>query len=176
MIGVSGGVATCGADASMLSGACSGSGAVIGWTSTGAVMCSNDGGGGFTGLGLGGGASLWHQLSGTFDIYYGTFLDHNGNVGVGLDTPLAKLNVLGDFRVDMSGSVSQPSWYTGPLITDTSFYAANGQVGVDNLSPTAALDVNGTVRFDSYQGVGIRPLGVDDLGNVVIMGGSCGGG
>lgn len=47
--------------------------------------------------------------------------------------------------------------------------AAAARVGINTLTPTASLDVVGSVRFRSYMGAGLRNLGVDANGNVVLM-------
>ena len=47
--------------------------------------------------------------------------------------------------------------------------ATTARVGVNTLTPTAALDVVGNVRFRSYMGAGVRNLGIDANGNVIIL-------
>lgn len=72
---------------------------------------------------------MWH-VSPTIssDIYYGTFMDDdNGNVAIGLDSPLAKLHVKGHFRVDTSGSIIYPNGSTSPA-ADTALIATGARV------------------------------------------------
>lgn|GEM_PF-6322187 len=40
---------------------------------------------------------------------------------------------------------------------------------MNTLTPTASLDVVGNIRFRSYMGAGVRNLGVDANGNIVLM-------
>ncbi len=294
MIGISNGAAQC---APIIgTGDCGSTWYVQGWSSTGTIICNYSSGW----LQNPGGSSLWHAISGTNDIFYWTwFHDSNGNVGVGTDTPMAKLHVDSALRVDMSGSVMlpttggggysfvltgaegfhvssaalwmgvihlssaflpyayparwvdnlgtsvdvytelQPYQYTfwsnfprcdcdtsastndcGSSIVSnhsaaycvdvadgqndsnypvssnppatrqpvrfyynvglntgsvqvsnaaSSFIAAAARVGINTLFPAAALEVVGNVRFSSYAGYGIRNLGVDGLGNVVLV-------
>lgn len=97
LYGILSGAAQCtNAGTAPTSGDCGTTGYVIGWSATGQVLCSNTA----TVFGSSG-ASLWHLLSGTDDIYRGEWLDNNGNVAVGLESPLAKLHVTPSFRVDM---------------------------------------------------------------------------
>ncbi len=95
--------------------------------------------------------------------------DFDGNVGVGLDSPLAKLHVAGTFRVDTSGTVLYPTGPGAGLGTDPALYVTGARVGINTMDPEAALDVVGSVRFSSYAGYGTRNLGVDSIGNIVLM-------
>ena len=60
------------------------------------------------------GGGLWHPSPTPNDIFYGTFVDDNdGNVGVGIDSPIAKLHVKGSFQVNTSGTIQYYSTGAG---------------------------------------------------------------
>jgi hypothetical protein len=84
-------------------------------------------------------------------------IDHNGNVGIGTDTPDYKLDVEGDISLVASGenyaimspinqgmqiAVGDPASTSTPLVT---FDGANQRVGIGTNNPSEKLDVDGGI-------------------------------
>ena len=88
----------------------------------------------------------------SFSNYGRTVLySSNGNLGVGQDTPLFKLDVLGDLNI--SGSFYQgglpyvsSQWTT----SNGNIYILNGGVGIGNSNPTSKLHVTGDTTFEGH--------------------------
>jgi hypothetical protein len=80
----------------------------------------------------------------------------NSGVGIGTSTPLAKLDIWGNFRVSTSTSASTPL-----VFADT----GTGMFGLGTSSPTAQLHTTGTVRFSNF---GSGSLQTDASGNVSV--------
>ncbi len=80
----------------------------------------------------------------------------NSGVGIGTSTPLAKLDIWGNFRVSTSTSTASPL-----VFADT----ATGMFGLGTSSPTAQLHTTGTIRFSNF---GSGNLTTDASGNVSV--------
>ena len=80
----------------------------------------------------------------------------NSGVGIGTSTPLAKLDIWGNFRVSTSSAASTPL-----VFADT----GTGMFGLGTSSPTAQLHTTGTVRFSNF---GSGSLQTDASGNVSV--------
>lgn len=80
----------------------------------------------------------------------------NSGVGIGTSTPLARLDVWGNFRVSTSTSAASPLVFAN---------TASGMFGIGTSSPTAQLHTTGTVRFSNF---GSGTLTTDASGNVSV--------
>ena len=87
-------------------------------------------------------ARLSFQSITTGNVLVDTMHLKNGNVGIGIQTPTAKLHInhTGSGNSFLVEDETNPD--TSPFVIDTS-----GSVGIGTTSPTAKLDVNGSFRF-----------------------------
>ena len=102
---------------------------------------------------------------------------NSGRLGVGLNTPSYKLDVLGDFRT--TGS----SWLGSSLAGQGLFVNTDGKVGIGKIAPASTLDIVGTLNTSlsvivgstlTVQGTAFS-VGGNNLvvnGNVVTIGGA----
>ena len=139
---------------------------------------NKDNGGGKTYLlnqkGLGGGGMVFGEIDNANSITERINIDANGNVGIGIPTPAAKLTVLnnptnpsppntsstGIFRIAVSNNEGidfgkmgsgASGWIQSGLMgmytTSLSLQPVGGNVGIGTVNPLATLDVNGDVNI-----------------------------
>jgi hypothetical protein len=86
--------------------------------------------------------SAWYTKSGNAaDVIF------NGNVGIGISSPTAKLNISGS--VNISGSGTQVPLQVSSGSTSLLFVSSSGNVGIGTTAPTFKLDVSGSARVQN---------------------------
>ncbi|HTK82778.1 MAG TPA: tail fiber domain-containing protein [Bacteroidota bacterium] len=103
-----------------------------------------------------------------------------GRVGIGTNTPAAKLDIAGNVKIadgtQGSGKIltsdanGVASWGTAPVPSQwttngSNVYYTSGNVGIGTPIPSAKLDVNGSLRFVSLLGQGSTAAGLNAIAN-----------
>ena len=104
----------------------------------------------FTSLGVGGGSSgcnapsnivLYTGITSTTTVgTIGFLLDNNQNIGIGIASPTAKVNIVG-----RAGSTTDLFKVASSTLTDIFIVKSTGDVGVGTTTPTQRFSVNGNV-------------------------------
>jgi hypothetical protein len=99
------------------------------------------------------------QVSGTFSArtasgLQGLHQNSVGNVGIGMSTEGAKLDVNGDIKLSGTDNIIlNNNWVSGDGGDEGVFVLANGNVGIGSSNPGQKLDVNGTIRTVTGTGI-----------------------
>ena len=126
-------------------------------TGTGISFRNRSAGGGrwYSVLSGGTNAGASGDMAGKFGIYddtsavYRLSIDSTGDVGIGTNTAVNKL--------DVDGSVAIGATYAGSSVAPTNGLLVEGSVGVGTTAPKGKLDVAGGVAVGSYAGVNTPP-------------------
>jgi hypothetical protein len=107
----------------------------------------------------------------TFQTQLGkNFVFENGNIGIGMTTPVEKLEVNGNIKTSGNGYMItdkvQASGIRGLSLSGTTgtgiFVANDGKVGIGTTVPSYNLEVSGTVKATNFIGDGLGLLNVID--------------